>query len=482
MRDFGVGRPGTVAPVERRTRGFAQRLGIVALVALCVRVVYVLLFRIDLIPLGGDSVIYSLGANLLARGRGFVDPLDVFSPVFHQSADHPPLYLLWLAIPSFLDPGKGDTSQVVHMLWSCALGTGTVVVCGLAGRRLAGARCGLIAAAIAAVYPNVWVYDGGLLSETMSLFTVALVILLTYRFLQRPGGGRAAALGLACGLAALSRAELILTLPLVLAPAVLLARAHEPALGLRRLKWLAAGGVAALMIVTPWVAFNLSRFDESVYISTGFGGTLAAANCDATYHGSGLGSKNYACGGAAFLAAERNANVPLATLDASEIDAAVRAETMKYVRAHRGRLPVVVAARWGRITGLFRPRQEMRLDALFYRKERGVMEAGFFSYYAVAALAVVGAVTLRRRRVPVFPLVAFPVIVLVSVGITFAQIRYRAPAEVSLVLLAAVAIDAVVRRRRAGATGAAPPPVAQVPASRSTTGANATIASSGTTQ
>ena len=418
-------------------------------------------------------MIYSLGANLLAHGEGFVDPLGVFSPVFRQSADHPPLYLIWLAIPSFLDPGAGDTSQVVHMLWSCALGTATVVVCGLAGRRLAGDRCGLIAAALAAVYPNVWVYDGTLLSETMSLFTAAVVILSAYRFLQHPGAGRAAALGLACGLAALSRAELILTLALVLAPAVLLARPREPA---RRLRWLAAGVAAAMLVVTPWVVFNLSRFDKPVYISTGFGGTLVAANCDATYHGSGLGSKNYACGGAAFLAVDREAKARGERLDASEVDAAVRAETMRYVRAHQGRVPVVVAARWGRITGLFRPRQEMWLDALFYRKERWVIEAGFFSYYAVAALAVFGGVTLRRRGVPLFPIVAFPVIVLVSVGITFAQIRYRAPAEVSVVLLAAVALDEVVRRRRGGATRAARSSVSQVPASRSTTGADATIA------
>jgi 4-amino-4-deoxy-L-arabinose transferase-like glycosyltransferase len=439
--------------VERRTRGFAQRLAVVAVIGLCVRVGYVLLFRVDLIPLGGDSIIYSLGANLLAHGHGFVAPLDVFSPVFHQSADHPPLYLIWLAIPAFLDPSSGDTSQTVLMLWSCALGTGTVVLCGLAGRRLAGARCGLIAAALAAVYPNIWVWDGTLLSETISLFMVALVILLSYRFLQAPSTGGAVALGLACGLAALSRAELILTLPLVLLPAVAFVRGGDRA---RRLRWLAVGGVASIVVMGPWVVFNLTRFAKPVYISTGFGGTLAAGNCDASYHGSGIGSKNYACGRATFLKVVDEAAAHHVTLDAAELDAAVRAETMKYVRAHRSRVPLVVAARWGRVTGLFNSRQEIWLDALFYRKERWVVEAGFYSYYAVAALAVFGAITLRRRRVPLFPLVAFPVVVLVSVAITFAQIRYRSPAEVSLVLLAAVAIDEVVRHRRARAQAARP--------------------------
>ena len=464
-------------PVERRTRGFAQRLGVVALVGLCVRVVYVLIFRSEVIPLGGDSVIYSLGANLLAQGHGFVSPLGVFRPVLEQSADHPPLYLVWLAIPAFLDPGAGYTSQLTLMLWSCALGTGTVVLCGLAGRRLAGARCGLIAAAIAAVYPNVWVWDGALLSETMSLFTVALVILLCYRFLQGPNGVRAVALGLACGLAALSRAELILVLPLLLVPAMLLAREGDRA---RRLRWLAVGGVAAIVVMAPWVIFNLNRFEKPVYISTGFGGTLAAGNCDASYHGSGIGSKNYVCGRAAFAKVERQAAARHVTLDSSELDSAVRADTMKYVRAHGSRVPLVIAARWGRVTGLFKPRREMWLDALFYRKERGVIEAGFYSYYVVAALAVFGGVTLRRRGVPLFPILAIPAIVLISVAITFAQIRYRAPAEVSLVLLAAVALDELARRRRSRSRAARP--AARAPASLATTGAGTTVASSGPTR
>ena len=63
-------------------------------------------------------------------------------------------------------------------------------------------------------------------------------------------------------------------------------------------------------------------------------------------------------------------------------------------------------------------------------------------------LAVLGVVVLRRRRVPVFPLLAFPITVLISVALTFGQARYRAPAEAALVILAAVAIDAAIERRR----------------------------------
>jgi hypothetical protein len=80
-------------------------------------------------------------------------------------------------------------------------------------------------------------------------------------------------------------------------------------------------------------------------------------------------------------------------------------------------------------------------------------------FYPIAALAIAGAVVLRRRRVLVFPLAALPAIVLLSVTLTFATNRYRAIAEGALVVLAAVALDAGaqwLRTRRAGAAAAAP--------------------------
>jgi heme A synthase len=184
-----------------------------------------------------------------------------------------------------------------------------------------------------------------------------------------------------------------------------------------------------------------------VYLSTNSGSTLAAANCDATYHGAQIGSKNYDCARDVF------ASVVRPGMDPSERDEAVRREALRYVRENRDRLPVVVAARWGRITGFFHPRQEIAFDQFFSQRDRWVAESTLYGYYVIAALAVGGALVLRRRGVPLLPLVAFPVIVLVSVALTFAQSRYRAPAEAALVVLAAVAVDAAVQhlvaRRRA---------------------------------
>ena len=421
----------------RRKPGFAHWLTLVGIVALVLRVSYVVLFRFEHVPLQGDSYFFSQGANLLAGGHGFVEPLSGV-----QSANHPPLYLLWLAIVSVLDP-HSPTSQGVQMLWSCVLGTGTVVVCGLAGREVLGPRCGLVAASLAAVYPGLWVWDGMLFSETMAQFTVALVILMAYRFWHRPSRGRAMWLGVTCGLAALSRSELVLTVPLLVVPLALYCR--DLALS-RRLLLMGIGGGAAALTLLPWVAFNLSRFEKPVYISSNFGPTLAAANCDATYYGNDLGYKNYQCAQRIFDAAER-ADPRWRQRDVSEQDAAVRKLTMRYVRAHTGRLPAVIAVRWARVVGLYEREREVVAARVFYKRERPLAEVTSWSYYGAAALAIAGGIVLRRRRVPVFPLVAFPVIILISVAVTFGQDRYRAPADVALLVLAAVALDRVADRR-----------------------------------
>ena len=74
-------------------------------------------------------------------------------------------------------------------------------------------------------------------------------------------------------------------------------------------------------------------------------------------------------------------------------------------------------------------------------------------YYALLALSIGGTVVLRRRRIPSFPLWAIGLDVVFSVALTFGQTRYRTTFEVSLVLMAAVLLDAIwsaLRRRTPG--------------------------------
>jgi 4-amino-4-deoxy-L-arabinose transferase-like glycosyltransferase len=421
--------------VTPRKERFGWQLVAIVAAGLALRVVYVLVSQRDHIPLAGDSYIYSAGADLIALGRGWIEPLSVFE--VKQSASHPPLYMLWLVLAAWVDPGE-LTSQLTFLLWSCVLGTATVLVCGLAGREILGARCGLVAAAVAAVYPGLWMWDGSLLSETMAQFTAAGVVLFAYRFRNRPGLWPALWLAAWCGLAALSRSELLLTVVFVLIPLVLLCRDRS---WTQRIQWLVAAGVVVVVVLAPWVGFNASRFEDRVTLSTSLGRTMAAANCDASYYGRGIGFKSYDC---IRVAADR-ATTP--DMDESQSDPAMRREALDYIGDHLTRVPLVVAARWGRILQIYDPRQEFELNGAAGVHGRWVAEAFFVGFYVAFALAVVGVVVLRRRRIAVFPLLAIPGIVLISVAMTFGQARYRAPAEVALVLLAAVAIDAAIERR-----------------------------------
>jgi hypothetical protein len=129
-------------------------------------------------------------------------------------------------------------------------------------------------------------------------------------------------------------------------------------------------------------------------------------------------------------------------------DRKAQEESLRYIDAHLGRLPVVVLARWGRAFSLFHPSIDLNASVVL-GTPRVVAWTNLVMFYGLAALSIAGAVILRRRRIPIFPLVAFVVIVLVGVATTFGQARYRASAEPAIVLLAAVAIERLARLRRA---------------------------------
>jgi hypothetical protein len=66
---------------------------------------------------------------------------------------------------------------------------------------------------------------------------------------------------------------------------------------------------------------------------------------------------------------------------------------------------------------------------------------------ALVPLAAAGALVLRRRRAGVWILLSPIVVVSVAALLTYGNQRFREPAELSLVVLAAVALDALWRGR-----------------------------------
>jgi 4-amino-4-deoxy-L-arabinose transferase-like glycosyltransferase len=422
-------------------RWFRPALAVLVIGALALRVAYVFAYRRHFdVGLGGDALFYHAGANLLAEGKGFISPQFYSAGIRRQAAEHPPLYLVYLAIPSVL----GMKSVLTHLLWSCVLGAGTVWLVGLLGRAVAGARAGIIAAVLAAVYPNIWAPDGQLQAETISMFLTVAIVLLAYRYWQKPSGWRLVLVGIACGLGALARSELILFVPLIVVPLVWSTRDRA-----RKVKWqwFGASVLAAAIVIAPWTIYNTTRFAHPVLLSAQIDPLLASANCDSVYYGQFQGYFDIRCA----QAIHDRDHITLAD-DESQEDIIYRREALDYIRGHLSDLPRVEGVRLLRIVGLYKTSLYVHADWYVEgRRPYWITWSGLYSFWILTVFAIAGVVVWRRRRAnapPMYPLLAPIAVVVVTVLVTYASTRFRTTAEPSIVVLAAVAIDALCARIR----------------------------------
>src|SRR5581483_4199976 len=80
--------------------------------------------------------------------------------------------------------------------------------------------------------------------------------------------------------------------------------------------------------------------------------------------------------------------------------------------------------------------------------------AGLATLYCMIPLGVAGAAVLRRRRVPISPLVAPVLVATLSAMLAFGNPRYRASADIVVVVLAAAALEWFWTERIAARRGA----------------------------
>ena len=426
-------------------RRWTIALAVIAVAGFALRVAYV--FHTRHLSIGGDAFYYHQQANYLAQGRGFVEPFSYAKTGRAMpSAYHPPLWTLYLTLFSL----AGLKSWTVHRLAGCLLGTSTIVLVGLLGRRIGGPKAGrtvgLVAAAIAAFYPFLWINDVLGMSESMVLLTCVGVMLLAYKLIERPTLIRAALLGGACALAALSRSEQILLLPLLVVPIIALLRKQ----GLRRqFALLTVSGLTAVVVLSPWVVRNIVTFDHPVFLSSNVEPTLVVSNCPTTFDPH---SAFYA-----FWDIKCFSQTPLAG-DESDQNVVWRHQALTFLSHHKSQAVGVGVARVGRMWNVFRPVENMHLD-LIEDHPLWVSQSGLAVFAFLVPLALAGGVILRRRRIPLLPLTAFMIVVTATAVITYGATRFRAPAELSLVLLAAVAIEALATRTWPAPLRLASPPL-----------------------
>jgi 4-amino-4-deoxy-L-arabinose transferase-like glycosyltransferase len=421
------------------TRRFAALLLLIVVLGLTLRVVYVVAVTRHQEfppPIGQgspparsfDEIYYVNGADAIVSGNGFEFAQLPGNPeaLWEEQGEHPPLTSLFF-VPSRAVFDGGETAMRLTVALAGAV---LVLVVGLLGRDLAGDRAGLIAAGIAAFYPGLWITDGLLLSETFATLFATGAVLATYRLLRGGSWPMAIAVGASSALAMLARAELALLVPLFVIAIVWPSLVNNLR---RRLQLAGVAVVVAGVIVAPWIAYNLSRFEDPVTLSFSAGGAIDGANCDSTYSGDLLGFWNGLCRPAPEGA------------DGSVIASKRLDRGLEYMTDHPEKVPVVVLARLGRLLGVYRTSQVTDL-AEHEGRPSGVSLAGLVVSWILIAFGVVGVVALVRRKIPVLPVLSPIIVVLVTTALTYGSLRFRAPAEPMLVVLGALGIDRLIAR------------------------------------
>jgi Dolichyl-phosphate-mannose-protein mannosyltransferase len=403
--------------VTAPVRSFRPRLGAIAIVALVVRAWYVVAVARHR-ALVGDSETYQLLARTLSDAQGYVRPRELLSGINIPTAEFPPVYPLMLAALNLL----GFQAPTWHRLFGAFLGAVTVVLIGLLGRAVGGDRAGLTAAAIAAVYPQLIVFDGSLGSEVLAALLVTAIVFASFRATRIT---HFLAAGLLGGAAMLVRAELVVVLAAVLIPVAWKHWARWYALATLAL------GVA--VVIGPWVLRNQVSLGHPVVFTNNSGTLLAGANCDNVFQGDQIGLWRLDC-------------VPGPSgRDETVWSASQRQVGIDYARSHTGRLPAVAAVRVLRTFGVYDIGDQLRFESLEARPLNWLWY-GWIGYVAVALAAVGGAVTqLRKNRAVRVLLVPIVVAALISV-VGYGNQRFRLPAEPMIIVLAALGIEALRQR------------------------------------
>jgi 4-amino-4-deoxy-L-arabinose transferase-like glycosyltransferase len=415
-------------------RAFTLRLFAIAAGALLLRVLYVTV--LDPHQKGyGDFYYFHDVANAIADGYGHVDPGSLLAGHPVATAAHPPLWPELLSLVSRLGGSgapigtKGPNGFIAHRLTGGLVGTGTVVVIGYLARRVAGPRVGLVAAAIAAVYPVLIAADGSLMSESLFGLVVAIGMVLAYRLRDEPQAWLAVALGVVIGLASLVRSEGLILIALLAVPVVWNRRIPLHTV----LSRLALVCVGVTLAIGPWTIRNSVRVHALVLGSTQQGALLAGANNHRTYYTDHIGWWDYFSLG------------PPGPGNEAQVSDRMRRKGTEYALAHAGRLPVVAAVRVLRTWDLYQPRSAMAINE---GRDVTVSRIGLVFYWLLLPLAVLGAVALRVRHTPLRVLVAPVWLVTIVSAVGWGTTRFRHPAEISVVIFAAIGLTEGLDRVR----------------------------------
>jgi 4-amino-4-deoxy-L-arabinose transferase-like glycosyltransferase len=371
-----------------------------------------------------DARGYDLHAQSVASGEGFSERLTG-----QPTAFRPPgyVYLLGGAYRLFDAHAEADRIRVARVL-GAVLGTLGVALVGLLAWRFWGRRAALIAMVLAAVYvPSLFVATA-IMSEQLFVVLMLAALLAAVGVKDSPHPYRLAVLaGVLAGLAVLTRANgLILLAPLAFAA--------------WRCSWRAAAVLVAVALVTvsPWTIRNARELHAFVPVTTQLGWALAGTYNDQARTDPDNPASWRSLGRVPELRAidRRHPDEPEA-----QRERRWRAVGLEYIREHP--TYVVTVGYWNtrRLLDLV-SQNWSRHTASTVSVTPGWSDIGVVCFWVFALLALFAR---RVRAAPAF-VWAIPLVMYLSVVFLASETpRYRAALDPFVILLAALALQRVLK-------------------------------------
>jgi hypothetical protein len=321
----------------------------------------------------------------------------------------------------------------------------SVGVIGSLATRLFDARCGLIAAALWALWPGLIYYSATLYSESIFhlLFSATLWLLVTAAGAERQRALRFAAVGVGFGLCSLIKAEPLALLPVALAFAWMKRRSTR--------EWAVHAGIVAVAIaltLTPWTLRNERLFDRFIPLSASGG-----ISAHLTFYPGATGGQNHMANAALnrFYRGADSAQTSLARMDAGWNDAwrFIRADPADAARIVLNKFAITYGGDAQGARTMRGPGAETQwnISAASWRTLQWLADGYWF---AMLALAAVGASRLRGRPLSNAVLVLGLPATWWGLHVLFlGGQRYHVPEAIAYAMLAALSVDALLRVREA---------------------------------
>jgi 4-amino-4-deoxy-L-arabinose transferase-like glycosyltransferase len=425
--------------------GAMARVGRLAWVVLAVA----LILRVALVlatfdtPTTLDPADFSRTALSIAQGHGY--PSSNRAPDDGPSAFRPPAYPAFLAA---IYAVAGQEAPPAGRIAGAVLGTVAVGLIGLIAARLWGRRVGMLALGIGAVAPPLIVLSTTLVSEVLFVPLMLAAVLCALEARRSPHPLRwALATGLVLGVAELTRTNALVLVP-PLAFAVWSASRRPAARRRWQLRPLLAPAVliaAAVLTVAPWTIRNWLVLHAFVPVSTEIGYTVAG-----TYNQASRADQHWP---AVWKEAEHGASPEYgqilfyaSTERWSEKELGDRLQSAALADIRRDPLFMLKVGMWNAIrmfhlgeldfgVANLRDTDVPHLPALLE----------IYGFYPLGVLALIGLATSRVRRAPRW-LWVMPLCLALTIFVT-GFIRFRAPIDPFLVMLAALGTAWLLERR-----------------------------------